>query len=71
VNRYELLHEADQQHHHMHCRGCGAELPLEAEPIDALKAEIARRSGFRAELDHLYINGICAACASHTEENRR
>lgn len=71
INRYELLHGAAQQHHHLHCRGCGAELPLEAEPIDALKAAIARCYGFRAELDHLYINGLCAACAAHTKESKR
>jgi Fe2+ or Zn2+ uptake regulation protein len=55
----------------LHCRGCGIELDLEAEPIDALKTEIARRTGFQAELDHLYIHGLCAACAAHTKENRR
>jgi len=71
VNHFELLQGVAQQHHHLHCRGCGVELHLETEPIDALKAEIARRSGFQAELDHLYINGLCAACAAHTEENRR
>jgi Fur family transcriptional regulator, ferric uptake regulator len=71
INQFELVQDNAQQHHHLHCRGCGAELPLETEPIDTLKAEIARRSGFQAELDHLYINGLCAACAAHATENRR
>jgi Fur family transcriptional regulator, ferric uptake regulator len=71
INRFELLHGAAQEHHHLHCRGCGVELDLDAEPIDGLKAEIARRSGFQAELDHLYIHGLCATCAAHTKENRR
>jgi Fur family ferric uptake transcriptional regulator len=71
VNHFELLHGAAQQHHHLHCRGCGVEMDLDAGPIDALKAEIARRSGFQAELDHLYINGLCTTCAAHTKENRR
>jgi Fur family transcriptional regulator, ferric uptake regulator len=71
INRFELVQDKEQQHHHLHCRECGVELPLEAEPIDALKAEIARRSGFQAELDHLYINGLCAACAAHSDKDRR
>ena len=70
VNHFELLQGADRQHHHLHCRGCGVELSLEAAPIDALKAEIAHRTGFQAELDHLYINGLCAACGAHPEERR-
>jgi Fur family ferric uptake transcriptional regulator len=71
ITQFELVQGSAQQHHHLHCRGCGVELALATEPVDALKAEIARRSGFRAELDHLYINGLCAACAAHTHKIRR
>jgi Fe2+ or Zn2+ uptake regulation protein len=71
ITRFELVQESGPQHHHLHCRGCGVELDLEAEPIDVLKAEIARRSGFQAELDHLYIHGLCAACAARTKKDRR
>jgi Fe2+ or Zn2+ uptake regulation protein len=71
ITRFELVRDSGPHHHHLHCRGCGVELELDAEPIDALKAEIARHSGFQVEMDHLYIHGLCAACAAHTKENRR
>jgi Fur family ferric uptake transcriptional regulator len=71
INRFEVVRGDEQPHHHLHCRRCGVETPLEPEPVDALKAEIARRSGFRAELDHLTISGHCAACAADADESRR
>jgi len=70
ITRFELVQESGPQHHHLHCRGCGVELDLEAEAIDVPKAENARRSGFPAELDHLYIHGHCAACPAYAQENR-
>ena len=63
VTAYELVGDAGEHHHHLHCRACGAEVHLEPEPVEELKAEIARRHGFAAELDHLYITGLSAACA--------
>ena len=49
--------------HRLHCRRCGATLTLAAAPVEALKADILRAHGFHAELEHLHISGLCAACA--------
>jgi Fur family transcriptional regulator, ferric uptake regulator len=67
VTEFELVREGEDHHHHLHCRGCGATLALEIEPVEALKTEIARRYGFRTELDHLLITGLCADCASRAD----
>lgn len=50
--------------HRLHCRRCGVELTLAAAPVEALKTNILRAHGFHAELEHLHISGLCAACAA-------
>jgi Fur family ferric uptake transcriptional regulator len=67
VTEFELVREGVDQHHHLRCRRCGTKLTLEAEPVEALKVDIARRYGFRAELDHLRISGLCAECVEQSE----
>ncbi len=63
VTGFELVRSAGEQHHHLQCRRCGAEYALDRAPVDQLKAEIAARFGFQADLDHLVVTGLCAACA--------
>ena len=63
VTEFELMGGAGEGHHHLHCRVCGSEAHLEPEPVEAFIAEITRRHGFRAELDHLCLTGLCASCA--------
>jgi Fur family ferric uptake transcriptional regulator len=70
VTEFEVMREGGESHHHLHCRRCGAKLTLETGPVEALQADIARRYGFRAELDHLRISGLCAGCLARSENQR-
>jgi Fur family ferric uptake transcriptional regulator len=63
ITKYELVRQSDEPHHHLHCRRCGEELALDRAPVERLKADIRRRTGFEAEIDHLALVGLCAACA--------
>jgi len=68
ITVYELMGDAAHHHHHLRCRRCNTEISLEAGPVEALKAEIQQRYGFKADLDHLYINGLCAQCAEESSK---
>lgn len=58
---YEWLSE-DHRHHHLICRGCQGVLPLADDYLAALGAEILDDYGFRADMDHFAIFGLCDAC---------
>jgi len=68
LTEFELVRDKSDLHHHLHCRRCGAELPLDVEPVEKLRSEIAARYGFQADLTHLVITGLCAQCAAHQNE---
>ena len=57
---YEIVD--DDRHHHLVCRRCGHISELGDHHFNALFAHLANEHGFQAELDHLAIPGICAAC---------
>jgi Fur family ferric uptake transcriptional regulator len=50
------------RHHHLICRGCGAASSLDHHYLEDVGAEILEESGFRPDLDHFAIFGLCAAC---------
>ena len=58
---YEWLSE-DRRHHHLICRGCREVRPLTDDYLVALGAEILDDHGFRADIDHFAIFGLCDAC---------
>lgn len=64
---YELVQGPGEPHHHLHCHQCGAEVALDLEPVERLRQEILARAGFHADLEHLVITGLCAACAASAE----
>jgi Fur family ferric uptake transcriptional regulator len=51
-----------QRHHHLICRGCGAVASLDHKFLEDLGAEILSEAGFRPDLDHFAIFGLCASC---------
>jgi Fur family ferric uptake transcriptional regulator len=51
-----------ESHHHLICRQCGAELSFESTYLDDMAARLLNDYGFRAEMDHLAIFGICRQC---------
>ncbi len=51
-----------ERHHHLICRACNGVTLLDHYYLEELGARIARDLGFRPDLDHFAIFGLCAAC---------
>jgi Fe2+ or Zn2+ uptake regulation protein len=52
------------EHHHVHCRRCGALEDLDA-PLDVIPAlAAAHRAGYTSARAALVVDGLCAACAA-------
>jgi Fur family ferric uptake transcriptional regulator len=49
-------------HHHLICRKCDAAMLLDHAYIERLSDEIARDTGFQADVTHLAIFGLCREC---------
>jgi Fur family ferric uptake transcriptional regulator len=49
-------------HHHLVCRQCGAELSLDPKYLEGIAGRLLADYGFRAEMDHLAIFGLCRDC---------
>ena len=58
---YEWVRQ-QARHHHLICRQCGAVASLDHHYLEDLGAEIMAESGFRPDIDHFAISGLCAAC---------
>ncbi|HEY8491880.1 MAG TPA: transcriptional repressor [Dehalococcoidia bacterium] len=58
--RYEWL--GATRHHHLICRRCGSVTSLDHSYMENLGAEILEDYGFRPDLDHFAIFGLCAGC---------
>ena len=66
--RYEWLH-ADR-HHHLICRGCQSVQSLAYEYLENLGAEVFDDHGFRVDLDHIALFGLCSSCLAAGEPGR-
>jgi Fur family transcriptional regulator, ferric uptake regulator len=62
LTEFEWLQGGDR--HRLHCRRCGISLAVEVAPVEVLQAEILQVYGFLVDLKHLYVSGLCAACAA-------
>jgi Fur family ferric uptake transcriptional regulator len=60
---YSYEWRLDDAHHHLICRQCGAELSLESTYVEDMAARLLNDYGFRAEMDHFAIFGVCKDCA--------
>jgi Fur family ferric uptake transcriptional regulator len=49
-------------HQHMVCRSCGSEVELEMSFLEPLGRTLLDRYGFRADLAHFALVGVCRAC---------
>ena len=49
-------------HHHLVCRHCGQVQGLSNAHLNDLVAHLQNEHDFRAEIDHLTLHGVCAAC---------
>ncbi len=64
---YEWLHQ--DRHHHLICRGCDQLARLDNEYMVNLGTEILDDYGFKADVDHIAIFGLCADCISEPAVN--
>jgi len=56
-------HTAEKgHHHHLVCQRCGITTDLDDSLLNPLREKLARQYGFRANLRHAAIFGVCAKC---------
>lgn len=61
-------HKADEAEHvHLTCSHCGNDDPLSLPEARSLQDLIQRHHGFRADLTHFAITGLCKRCAKATD----
>ncbi len=58
---YEWMGGGDR-HHHLICRGCGLVSSLDNSYLDSLATALYEELGFRADLGHFAIFGLCREC---------
>jgi Fur family ferric uptake transcriptional regulator len=63
---YEWVRQ-QRRHHHLICQSCGAVASLDHKYLEDLGAEIMAESGFKPDIDHFAIFGLCAACQQVTD----
>ncbi len=63
-NEYEWI--GGDRHHHLICRACGGETVLDNSYLDSLASALLEDHGFKADLDHFGISGLCARCRRRT-----
>ena len=51
-----------ERHHHLICRKCNGVTQLDHRYLAEVGARLGRELGFRADLDHFAIFGLCAEC---------
>jgi Fur family ferric uptake transcriptional regulator len=63
LERGAEYHRADESRHvHLTCSSCGAEDDLSLDEAESLERVIQRHRGFRPDLGHFAISGLCASC---------
>ncbi|MFP5347766.1 MAG: Fur family transcriptional regulator [Actinomycetes bacterium] len=50
------------EHLHLVCRGCGSVTEASAETGRRFAAQLAEEHGFRSDIRHLAVHGICVRC---------
>ena len=52
------------EHGHLSCESCGVTWEIEADEARRLTASLSRDRGFRVNLSHLTIGGLCEGCSA-------
>lgn len=52
-------------HHHLVCKQCKAVIDIGVEDLSGFQQLLLDRYGFKADLDHWVIEGLCARCDVH------
>jgi Fur family ferric uptake transcriptional regulator len=58
----EYHHAGESGHVHLTCSRCGAEDDLSLDEAESLERLIMRHRGFRPDLTHFAISGLCRSC---------
>lgn len=65
IGRVTKWHRADTEGHgHLVCRSCHQEEEVALEVLDPLARRLRARYGFRADLAHAAIEGLCSRCTA-------
>ena len=64
-SRYEWIEQV--RHHHLICRDCDGVMLLDHRFLENLGAEILDDYGFKSDIDHFAIFGVCKGCRSKAE----
>jgi Fur family ferric uptake transcriptional regulator len=65
---YHIL--PDAEHGHLHCAGCGGSWDIGPTEAAGLSQALESGRGFRMDLSHLTVSGLCAACAQGADAGR-
>lgn len=52
----------DDQHVHLVCRGCGRVTAVDPDVLEPVTRELHQRRGFRVDVGHVSLFGICGDC---------
>ncbi len=66
---YEWVRE-QRRHHHLICRDCDRVDSLDHRYLEDLGADILAESGFKPDIDHFAIFGLCAKCQKRSGRGR-
>jgi Fur family ferric uptake transcriptional regulator len=64
----EYHRSPDGQHVHLTCSRCGTQDALSLKEAERLNELIVRHHGFRPDLTHFAISGLCASCQRAEDE---
>ena len=60
--RFIYHHAEEGHHHHLVCRACGNSIDCEEDLFLPIEATIYDKYGFRADLKHVVVSGLCQDC---------
>jgi len=60
--RFIYHHAEEGHHHHLVCRACGRSLECAEDIFTPLESAIQNKYGFRADIKHMVIKGLCQDC---------
>jgi len=60
-----IYHHAEEgHHHHLVCRSCGRSIDCSEDIFTEVKNNLEEKYGFKADLKHMMVSGICRECQS-------
>ena len=66
--REEFHVKPAREHGHLHCSVCQGAWEIGADDVESLVRDFDRKRGFRVDLGHLSVIGICRTCREESED---